>query len=408
MSFLKDRQYKIFYLFIAAVILCTILFGMLLWGNFGKLNKQKYLLDKQMMVSSLLEQGVEEGSILKALVNTDVTNESRIFLEKSGLSETTEIYFLPEVFGLQKELAGWMLGYGILLAGCLLTGTTVFFKSREQNYSQAVKIVDDFAEGNFSRHLPRFKEGELYRLYCSIDRLASMLYAQKETLKQAKDFLKDTVSDISHQLKTPLAALSMYNEIILEEAENKETVMIFSEKTDDTLDRIENLIQSLLKITRMDAGAVVFEKQDYLLSEIIKKAISNLLVRAEKEEKQIILQGPEETLLTCDFMWTREAIGNLVKNALDHTDPSGIITVSWENFPDKIRILVADDGCGIGKEDIYHIFKRFYRAAEKNKNIMGTGLGLPLAKSIIEKQGGMLAVESIPGEGTTFIITFLL
>lgn len=408
MNFLKDRQYKSFFLFVAGIALCTGIFGIFLLGGFGELSKQMYLLDRQMMVSSLLEQGVEEKIIVKAFSNGEISSESKILLGKSGFSETTKIYFLPGLLDSQKKMAGWMLGYWILLACCLLMGTTVFLKSRERNYSQAVKIVNSFAEGNFSQHLSHLNDGELYRLYHSIERLASMLYAQKETLQQTKEFLKDTVSDISHQLKTPLAALSMYNEIILEEAENRATVMTFAEKTADTLSRAENLIQSLLKITRMDAGTVIFEKQSYLLSDIVMKAVSDLQVRAEKERKRICLQGSEEAMLTCDLMWTKEAIGNLVKNALDHTDKGGNITVSWEKLPDKIRILVSDDGCGIAKEDIYHIFKRFYRTSKDNQNTAGIGLGLPLAKSIIEKQGGMLAVESLPGEGTTFIISFLL
>lgn len=407
MDFLRDRQYKNFSLFILCISIFIILSQIILWGSYGKLGKQQYLLQKQLAASSLLEQGVDRGIIAKALSNTDVSEDGKEFLADLGMDGSTKTYFIPAVFYTQKKMAGPVLGLGILLAGSLLAGTIIFLKKREQNYRQAVKVVENFAEGNYSEHLPSLQEGELYRLYHSIDNLANMLFSQKETVQQTKNFLKNTISDISHQLKTPLAAISMYNEIILEETENEKLVRGFSEKITAALSRIENLIQLLLKITRLDAGAISFEIQNYPIADVVEKAVENLKIRAEKEEKQIVLEGFEEITLKCDMQWTAEAISNLIKNALDYTKEGGIVTVSWEKFPEKIRILVSDNGCGIAEEDIYHIFKRFYRASHDNKSSLGTGLGLPLAKSVIENQGGMLAVESVRGEGTVFIITFM-
>ena len=272
-------------------------------------------------------------------------------------------------------------------------------------------FIDRFMKEGLSEHLPRNCEGCLYRLFGKIDTLANALAAENEKALEAKNFLKETISDISHQLKTPLSALSMYNEIIQSEITSdtgsRETALAFLEKTAVSLARMEELIQTLLKVTRLDAGAVLFEKQRWPVSDLASRALSQLLVRARQEQKQILLNGDENVWVNCDLQWTGEALGNLVKNALDHTDCQGHISVSWEKLPESVRIFVADDGTGIDEKDIYYIFRRFYRASKKNSKSCknGVGLGLPLAKSIIEGQGGTLSVQSRSGEGTTFTLT---
>lgn len=134
--------------------------------------------------------------------------------------------------------------------------------------------------------------------------------------------------------------------------------------------------------------------------------MENLLIRVDREGKKIILNGNENGKLCCDLEWTSEAIGNLIKNALDHTDYDGLIKIEWKQTPGMMRLIISDNGSGISEEDIHYIFKRFYRSRYSNDQ-QGIGLGLPLAKAIIEGQGGIISVQSIYGEWTTFIITFL-
>ena len=233
-----------------------------------------------------------------------------------------------------------------------------------------------------------------------------MLQAKNETEHKTKEFLKSTISDISHQLKTPLAALMMYQEIIEAEPDNADTVKEFSQKIGTALKRIEQLILSMLKITRLDTGNILFDKRICSVQELIKNAISELTTRAVQEKKQLIVQGNPNETVTCDMDWTSEAIGNFVKNALDHTQTGGTIKITWESTPTMLRILVSDNGSGIAPEDIHHIFKRFYRS-KHSLNTPGIGLGLPLAKSIIEGQGGLISVQSVLHEGTTFSVSFL-
>ena len=233
-----------------------------------------------------------------------------------------------------------------------------------------------------------------------------MLQARHETEHAAKEFMKSTISDISHQLKTPLAALAMYQEIMEEEPDNPETVRQFTARMGTSLKRMEQLICSMLKITRLDAGNISFEKDICNVKEFIAGAVGELTVRAGREGKKILLEGNPEQTLVCDREWTGEAIGNIVKNALDHTRSGDRIHISWERTPAMLRILVADSGQGIAPEDIHHIFKRFYRSAH-SLDTQGVGLGLSLAKSIVEGQGGILAAQSEPGQGALFTMSFL-
>jgi signal transduction histidine kinase len=295
---------------------------------------------------------------------------------------------------------------GGLLSILLLSGILKFLCIREQLYLQAAEVINCFTEGDFSCHMPQMNEGTIYRLFASVEQLSMILQSKNETGNKTKEFLKNTISDISHQLKTPLAALTMYHEIISDEPDNIETVKEYSEKTGLALKRMEQLILSMLKITRLDAGSIVFEKERCSVSELVSLAINELTTRAASEGKEIIIDKSSEETFVCDKQWTSEAVGNIVKNALDHTRFGGQIHISWKKTPTMIRISISDNGTGILTEDLHHIFKRFYRS-KRSLDTQGVGLGLSLTKSIVEGQGGMISVQSTLQEGTVFILSFL-
>ncbi len=255
-----------------------------------------------------------------------------------------------------------------------------------------------------SSHLPQTQEGAIYRLFASIEELSALLRAKSENERKTKEFLKNTISDISHQLKTPLAALFMYQEIMENEPDQADVIREFTKKTGISLKRMDQLIQTMLKITRIDAGNVLFIKERCPVAELISRSLTELSTRAGKEHKSLLYEASDETLL-CDPVWTGEAIANLVKNALDHTNDGGVIQITCKSSPTSVNITVTDNGNGIAQEDIYHIFKRFYRS-KNSKDTQGVGLGLPLAKSIAEGQGGTISVHSVPQEGTSFTLSF--
>lgn len=249
------------------------------------------------------------------------------------------------------------------------------------------------------------EEGAMYHLFHEVNSLVTIADAHADSERQAKEFLRDTISDISHQLKTPIAALNIYNGILQQEAADTATVQKFAALSEQELERIETLVQSLLKMARLDAGAITLEQSPEHVPELLEQVKEQYSFRAEQEGKEIDLEGDEQAVLLCDRAWLTEAIGNLVKNALDHTAQGDRIMIRWQQSPCLTTISVEDTGCGIHPEDLYHIFKRFYRS-RFSKDTQGIGLGLPLAKSIIEAHQGSIEVHSEPGHGTTFIINF--
>lgn len=247
------------------------------------------------------------------------------------------------------------------------------------------------------------EEGAMYHLFHEVNSLVAIADARADSERQAKEFLRDTISDISHQLKTPIAALNIYNGILQQEAEDADTVQKFAALSEQELDRIESLVQSLLKMARLDAGVISLEQLPENLSELLEHIKGQYSFRAEQEGKEIDLEGDEQAVLTCDRVWLAEAIGNLIKNALDHTARGDRIRIRWQQSPCLTTIDLEDTGSGIHPEDLYHIFKRFYRS-RFSKDTQGIGLGLPLAKSIIEAHQGSIEVHSELGHGTTFTI----
>ena len=292
------------------------------------------------------------------------------------------------------------MGCGILLL-CFC-----YFHKQHKIMETAVAEIDDYLIGDTDARIECNDEGEMYKLFHSVNTLVSILNAHIENEFRTKEFLKDTISDISHQLKTPLAALNIYNGILQSETENLPDLKEFTILSEQELDRIGVLVQNLLKITRLDAGTIIIEKNFENVSDMMHDIEQHFAYRAKQEQKELILSGDNDITLFCDREWMMEAVSNLVKNAFDHTDAGMRICVEWKQVSDMLQIVVEDNGCGIRSEDVYHIFKRFYRS-RFSKDTQGIGLGLPLSKAIVELHGGNIKVESVWGKGSVFIINIL-
>ena len=282
-----------------------------------------------------------------------------------------------------------------------------YFKEQHKIMEFAITQITEYISGSKDVTIECNDEGELYRLFHEVNSLVAILNAHAENEKSAKKFLRNTISDISHQLKTPLAALNIYNGLIQDEAKELPAIQEFSQLSEQELDRIETLVQNLLKITKLDADTIILEKSLENVSELAEDIKRHFLFRTGQEGKEICLSGNEDISLLCDRNWIIEAINNLVKNALDHTEKGGVIRIEWRAFTSIVQITVKDNGSGIHPEDLHHIFKRFYRS-RFSKDRQGIGLGLPLAKMIIEAHSGTIEVDSTPGAGTVFTINFLI
>lgn len=405
MEFLQEKHARGFCILLAALCALQIVF-MGLSGVLQAYGLRKELVEREKAAASyLLNKEVPPFLLASAWNQREVTAEGEAFMEKIGHTENGENYLLLLAGQTSVPLLLFLTAEGILFSAALLFCAAVFLRKRERLYEQAGKVVAGYAEGCFDGHLPEEETGAVYRLFGQVEQLAFSLRAKGETEYRAKEFLKDMISNISHQLKTPLAALGMYMEIMEEESGNSEVVKTFLKKSAISLERTDQLIQTLLKMAKLDTGSIVFEKRMYFVSEITARATEELAERAGREGKKIVMEGASEEQIFCDAEWTKEAVENLVKNALDHTEAGGIIRVGWSRSPALFRLTVEDDGCGIAPEDIHHIFKRFYRSKSSNDR-QGAGLGLSLAKSIVEGQGGTLSVESSPGDGSIFRVSF--
>ena len=387
-----------FLLFFTGVIFTTVL---------TQSAKTMLLSHDEAIASSLLSQGVSKQVVITALTQKECTAEGAALLARAGFTQTQENRFLFPLSQFQTHARTLTLLSSLLLSVLLLGGAGFFLYQRERLYEQACAVMESYRKGDYTPHLPQTEEGGIYRMFSAVDSLATMLQAQKETAQNSRYFLKNTISHISHQLKTTLAALSLYQEIMENEPDHPAVIEEFAAKTGLAIKRMEDLLLALLKITRLDAGSITFEKENCRLSALIGHALSELTTRAQKEGKTLLMEGSPDASLICDPAWTAEALANLVKNALDHTHKAGIIHIAWDVSPAAVRISITDNGDGIAPEDIPHIFKRFYRS-RKSQDTQGAGLGLSLSKSIIEGQDGILSVRSVPGTETTFTLLFPL
>ena len=265
-------------------------------------------------------------------------------------------------------------------------------------------INDEDADVKLSGDL---SEGAVGLLYANFDKLVLKFKEGKRKEQSEKDFLKDIMSDISHQLKTPLASLTVFMDLLAEdkvpEEEEKKKIILESQKQ---LTRMEWMVLSMLKLARIEAGAVRFEKKKTVLRPMLSQAVEAVKYLTDKRQQHIVVECDEVVEVLCDPKWTTEAIINLLKNASDY---SGVgdnkeIKISVEANNIFTRVYIEDQGIGISEEDLPHVFKRFYRVSN-NTNPDSVGIGLSLTKSIIDGQDGSIRVESKPGVGTKFIIT---
>ena len=303
-------------------------------------------------------------------------------------------------------LAALYIGIGACVIGFLIILACYgYFKEQNEIMEKAVWQIREYISGSKDARIECYDEGELYRLFHEVNSLVSILNAHIEKEGKEKEFLRNTISDISHQLKTPLAALNIYNGILQGEAENLPTIKEFADLSEQELERIETLVQNLLKISKFDAGTIVMERKTENISEMMERIKKSFRFRAGQEEKEIILSGDESIDFVCDRNWLIEAVMNIVKNALDRTEKGGFVWIEWKMSASSLQIAIKDNGTGIHPEDLYYIFKRFYRS-RYSKDTQGIGLGLPLAKSIIEAHGGSIAADSGLGAGSAFYINF--
>ena len=244
------------------------------------------------------------------------------------------------------------------------------------------------------------EEGELSILKSNIYKVTTKLKYQKELLKQDKVTLATAMADISHQLKTPLTSMMVMNDLLKSE-EDCDKREEFLKTQSDQLDRMNWLIQTLLKLSKLDAGSVVLTKEDVSSVDLLKEVMKPFEIQMDIKNISFVSKV-SDTLVMCDKNWTVEAMQNIVKNCIEHMNEGGSLKVTLTDTNIFSQILISDTGCGIAAEDISHVFERFYRGKNAGKD--SVGIGLALAKTIIENQHGEINIKSEEGVGSTFDI----
>jgi hypothetical protein len=300
-----------------------------------------------------------------------------------------------------------LLIISVLAMGAVLTACYLYFQKQDKIMENAVAQINSYLDGDTNARIECDDEGELYHMFHAVNNLTAVLNAHADNELREKEFLKNSISDISHQLKTPLTALNIYNGLMQDEAEDSAAIKEFAQLSEQELDRIETLVQNLLKITKLDSGTVVLERHDENVADMLRDVELHFAYRARQEQKEISLSGSDNISLFCDRAWLIEAVENIVKNALDHTKAGDWVHIQWSQFASIVQVVIKDNGSGIHPKDLNHIFKRFYRS-RFSKDTQGIGLGLPLAKAIVEAHNGTIEVSSELGVGTTFTINFLI
>lgn len=248
------------------------------------------------------------------------------------------------------------------------------------------------------------KEGELSILSSEIYKMTVMLKEQADALKKDKKYLNNSIADISHQLRTPLTSMYLIIPQLQKSDLTYEKRMELVKELNILLKRIDWLVSSLLKVSKIESGTVTFKKEKVSILHLINKAMEPLIIPMELREQKLILDIKDDTSYLGDFSWSVEAIGNILKNCIEHTQRQGIIHVSSTENAVYTEIIISDNGTGIDEEDIPHLFERFYKG--KNSSNSSIGIGLALSRMIINEQNGAITVKNNYDKGTKFTIRF--
>lgn len=282
----------------------------------------------------------------------------------------------------------------------------LYDKNKSKKIKEITKMISKINNRQFDIDINDFNEGELSILKNEISKTTTMLRQVADNSVKDKLNLKDSLGDISHQLKTPLTSITIMIDNILDNPDmDEKTRKKFLINIKREILNINFLVMSLLKLSKFDANVVKFNKESVYLKDIIIESIKNVSMIKELKNITIKVSGDDNIKLLCDFKWQVESITNILKNSIEHTSEYGIVEVNYSENKLYTRILIKDNGKGIDSDDLPHIFDRFYKG--ENGSDDSFGIGLSLSKTIIEKEGGSITVKSTPNIGTIFTIKYL-
>ena len=357
------------------------------------------------VIVSLVEEEYPniDRSELISILNSDDKISEDIF-SRYGIDVQKESIIIES----DRLFSRFIIIYNILFIGLSLSIILLYLKhenNQDKEIKRIVKCIKEINKKNYAINIEDNTEDELSILKNEIYKTTVMLKEMAESSKDDKLRLKDSLSDISHQLKTPLTSINIMLDNILDNPNmDEDTKEKFIQSIKREVTNISNLATEILKLSKFDANVVRFENKEVLVKDIIKKAISNVEMMAEIKNVEIKVVFHDNVKLVCDLNWQVEAIINILKNCIEHSSENSFINI--EVIDNKIykEIIIKDSGEGIDKKDLLHIFERFYKGKNSSKD--SVGIGLALAKKIIEMNNGSISVNSVKGKGTIFTIRY--
>ena len=397
-----------------AVLLFVMTLFLIITALFLKTHNDKlkadYIKSLGAIAARVIEKNPEMEKEIIPLITKEVSKEEATYgsalLKQYGLTQELEDSLFPYVSGaIIKNNYSTSLIF-ILMASILFILNYFqygfFYKRIRRLTSAAKKVVD----GDYDIAINENKEGDFSKLAISFNSMREIIRNNLSDLRREKQFLADLLSDISHQLKTPLSSVILYNDILVTKQlpQNQREAFLLNNQTQ--LEKMNWLIKNLLKLARLDAKAIEIVKEKQSLNETVQDAIDALDSKAYEAKIVITLKDNEEIVFNHDRLWLEEALINIIKNGVEHTPVGGTMNLELEENPLYTRIIIEDTGEGISQVDLPNIFKRFYKAKAGRKS-ESIGIGLALSKSIVEAHNGVIEVRSQVDVGTKFIITFI-
>ena len=298
----------------------------------------------------------------------------------------------------------------LIIAIFILTITiwTLYTIKQNKKIHEIDMYLKKVNSGDYTLKIEENSEDELSKLRNELYKTTVLLRESAENSKKENINLSNSLADISHQLKTPLTSTRIMIDNIYDNPDmDEETKMDFIKSINNQIEWISSLVVSLLKLAKFDAGTIVMNDENVNIIELINNVKDNLSIILELKEIDIILEydHSKPIIVSIDYTWQLEALTNIIKNAIEHSKNNSKIHIKIEDSSVFTKIIIEDEGEGISKKDLPHIFQRFYKSEKSSENSIG--IGLSLAKTIIEKDNGYINVKSEEGKGTTFYIKYM-
>ena len=343
--------------------------------------------------------------ILNSAKNTEQYEKGKKELSKYGI-EIDKINSIKLIENQMKTNLKLNVLIILLFSILWMTIIVLYLRKRDKKIKQITNYINQIKNKKYDLNIEENTEDELSNLKNELYKITIMLKEESEISKKDKENLKMSVEDISHQLKTPLTSITIMLDNLKDNPNMEEkTKQKFIFEISKQVEWINWLVISMLKLSKLDANVVQFYDEKINLNKFIGEIIKNLEIPIEVKNQKIIIDGDENVSFIGDYKWQQEAITNIIKNCIEHNANNGTIYINYEENSLFTKITIRDEGEGIPKEDLKHIFERFYRGKNSSEN--SVGIGLALAKNIIEKNNGMINCKSELDKGTEFVIKYM-